>query len=141
MVGAFSSGVVTGNLIEDSGDSGIVAGESLDNVTVYGNDIRGSKAAIYLDVYPVQQCCILENLITGSQVAGISANQAGGCALTGNQINAVSGVGMDIEASSDLTITGNTVGGKPQVVFSCLSRQIILFPQITSDPTSNSDVI
>jgi len=96
--------------------------------------ISGAQRRLFtLMVYPVNNVVFSKNLITGSQVAGISANQAGGCALTGNQINAVmSGVGMDIEASSDLTITGNTVGGKPQVVFSCLSRQIILFPQITS---------
>jgi parallel beta-helix repeat protein len=132
MVGAFSSGAVTGNLIEDSGDSGIVAGEFLDNVTIYGNDIRGSKAAIYLDgVSGSNNVIFSKNLITGSQVAGISANQAGGCALTGKQINAVSGVGMDIEESSDLTITGNTVGGKA-------ARGVLLFESPNNNISTNN---
>ena len=121
MVGAFSYGIVTGNLVEDSGDSGIVAGESLDNVTVYGNDIRDSKVGIYLDTVSGSSNVVFSNnLISDSQVAGISANQAGGCAFTGNLVNAASGVGLDIEQSSDLTFTGNTVGGKA-------ARGVLLF--------------
>ena len=107
MVGAFSSGIVTGNLVEDSGDSGIVAGQSLDNVAVYGNDIRGSTAGIYLDTVSGSNNVVFSNnLITGSQVAGISANQAGGCAFTGNQVNAASGVGLDIGSRQTLPSPG-----------------------------------
>ena len=132
MVGAFSSGIVTGNLVEGSGDCGIVAGQSLDNVTVYGNDIRSSSAGIYLDAVSGSKNVVFsKNLITGSRVSGISANQAGGCAFTGNQVNVASGVGLDVWQSSDLTFTGNTIGGKA-------ARGVLLFESQKNNISTNN---
>jgi parallel beta-helix repeat protein len=113
MAGEFSSGIVSDNLVEDSGDSGIVAGQFLDNVTFRHNDIRTARAGIYLDSVIVgRNVEFSDNTITESQVAGISANSALGCTIRENRINTTAGVGLDIEESSGLTITGNTVGGK-----------------------------
>ena len=113
MAGEISSGLVSGNFIHNSGDSGIVAGQSLHNVAFLDNRIEGANAGIYLDsVTGKGNVTFARNRISGTGIAGISTSYAKGCTLDGNPVDVSGGIGLDIENSTAITVSNTTVTGK-----------------------------
>lgn len=112
MVGDFFGGLISDNLVENSGDCGIVTGIYLEDVAITENTIDGAIAGIYLDqVSGYNNATFTANTIRSTLVAGISSSESEGAILSGNTIDAESGVGFDLTWSSSLNLTGNTLTG------------------------------
>jgi parallel beta-helix repeat protein len=112
MIGDLSGGVISGNLVENSADCGIVTGIYLEDVAIRDNTIDGAAAGIYLDrVSGYNNAVFSGNSIKNTFIAGISTDQAEGAVLSDNTIEPESGVGFDLSGSSSLNLTGNTLAG------------------------------
>ncbi len=112
MVGDFFGGVISGNLVENSADCGIVTGIYLEDVAIRDNTIDGAAAGIYLDrVSGFNNAIFSGNVIKNTLVAGISTDTSQGAVLSDNTIEPESGVGFDLSGSSSLNLTGNTLTG------------------------------
>ncbi|HUU74907.1 MAG TPA: right-handed parallel beta-helix repeat-containing protein, partial [Methanoregulaceae archaeon] len=79
MVGDFYDGQISDNLIENSGDSGIVTGIYLEDVAVNSNVIDNAVAGVYLDqVSGFNNAIFSGNTIRNTLVAGISTTYSEG---------------------------------------------------------------
>jgi parallel beta-helix repeat protein len=112
MIGDFHDGQISGNQIQDSRDSGIVAGVYLEDVEVSDNVIDTAVAGIVLDdVSGFNNVVFDGNTIRYTLTAGISSTESGGAVISNNYLDPDGGVGFDLSYTDSLNITGNTLSG------------------------------
>ncbi|KQC11310.1 MAG: hypothetical protein APR55_02355, partial [Methanolinea sp. SDB] len=118
MVGDFYDGQISGNLIENCGDSGIVTGIYLEDVEVRNNMIDTALAGLYLDhVSGFNNAVFDGNTIRNTLTSGVASTKSEGAVITNNYIDTDGGVGFDISWSSRLNITGNALAGAADIAF------------------------
>ena len=109
--GNFQQGLIAENVMVDSGDGGILAGGILEDVAVRDNRIQGAAGGIYLDHVIGRNTVFSGNTVKQTYRVGVSASGTVNVSLKENTFEPADGAGVELAASTFVTLAGNTVGG------------------------------